>query len=74
MGNAAGDKSTPTQGRPDLPLTTRRRFLDYLLGTSAAATLGAIFYPIIRFMAPPHVVEAMQSSVVAAKVSEMPPK
>ena len=52
---------------------TRRRFLDYLLGTSAFATLVAIFYPIIRFMAPPHVVEAMQSSVIAAKLSELPP-
>ncbi len=73
MGNAARDKSTPTQGQSDPLVTTRRRFLDYLLGTSAAATLGAIFYPIIRFMAPPQVVEAMQSSVVAAKLSELPP-
>lgn len=53
--------------------TTRRKFLDYLLGTSVIATLGAIFYPIIRFMAPPQVVEAMQSSVIAAKLSELPP-
>jgi Rieske Fe-S protein len=53
--------------------TSRRKFLDYLLGTSAAATLGAIVYPIIKFMAPPHVVEAMQTSVVAAKLSELPP-
>ncbi|MFZ0060974.1 MAG: Rieske (2Fe-2S) protein [Pyrinomonadaceae bacterium] len=52
---------------------TRRSFLDYLLGTSAFATLAAILYPIIRFMAPPQVVEAMQSSVVAAKLSELPP-
>ena len=53
--------------------TSRRRFLDYLLGTSVVATLTAILYPIIRFMAPPHIVEAMQNSVVAAKVSELPP-
>jgi cytochrome b6-f complex iron-sulfur subunit len=51
----------------------RRRFLDYLLGTTAFATLGAILYPILRFMAPPHLVEAMQSSVVAAKSNELPP-
>ena len=56
-----------------VPTTTRRRFLDYLLGTSALATLGAIIYPIIRFMAPPHIVEAAASSVLAAKVSELPP-
>jgi cytochrome b6-f complex iron-sulfur subunit len=53
--------------------TTRRKFLDYLLGTSAAATLGAIVYPIIRFMTPPHIVEAMETSVVAAKLSELLP-
>jgi Rieske Fe-S protein len=50
----------------------RRSFLDYLLGTSAFATLAAIFYPIIRFMVPPEVVEAQQNSVVAAKVNEIP--
>jgi Rieske Fe-S protein len=44
-----------------------------LLGTSAVATLGAIVYPIIRFMAPPQIVEALQNSVVAAKLSELPP-
>jgi cytochrome b6-f complex iron-sulfur subunit len=53
--------------------TTRRRFLDYLLGTSAVATLGAIVYPIIKFMTPPRVVEAMETSVIAAKLSELPP-
>jgi Rieske Fe-S protein len=52
---------------------TRRKFLDYLLGTSAVATLGAIIYPIIRFMAPPHIVEAAASSVIAAKVNELAP-
>ena len=49
----------------------RRRFLDYLLGTSALATMGAIFYPIFRFMVPPTIVEAQQNSVVAAKTSEI---
>jgi cytochrome b6-f complex iron-sulfur subunit len=51
----------------------RRKFLDYLLGTSAVATLGAIVYPIIKFMTPPRVVEAMETSVIAAKLSELPP-
>lgn len=50
----------------------RRQFLDYLLGTSAFATLAAIFYPIFRFMTPPQVVESQQNSVVAAKTSEIP--
>lgn len=50
---------------------TRRKFLDYLLGTGAFATLAAIFYPVFRFMVPPQIVEAQQNSVVAAKTSEI---
>jgi Rieske Fe-S protein len=52
--------------------STRRSFLDILLGASALGTLGAIFYPILRFMSPPQVVEAAQNSVVAAKINEIP--
>src|SRR5437762_9772612 len=51
---------------------SRRRFLDYLLGTSAVATLGAIVYPIMRFMSPPQIIESTENSVVAAKLSEVP--
>lgn len=51
---------------------SRRRFIDYLLGTSAVATLAAIFYPIFRFMVPPEVVEAQQNSVLAGKTGEVP--
>ena len=43
----------------------RRRFLNYLLGTSLGATALAIFYPVIKFIAPPEVIEAAQTSVVA---------
>jgi Rieske Fe-S protein len=50
---------------PRLP--DRRRFLDYLLGTSVFATLAAIFYPIAKFMVPPQVVEAQQNSVPVGK-------
>jgi Rieske Fe-S protein len=49
----------------------RRRFLNYLLGTSFGATLITIFYPIIRFITPPEIVEAAQNSVVAGKVGEL---
>jgi cytochrome b6-f complex iron-sulfur subunit len=72
MANTAWDKTTP---KPDYPAphpTSRRRFLDYLLGTSAVATLGAIVYPIFRFMSPPPVIESAENSVVAAKLSEIP--
>ncbi len=53
--------------------TTRRSVLNYLLGTSTVATLAAIFYPVIRYMVPPRVVESSASTVVAAKVNEIKP-
>lgn len=56
-------------GEPSIP--ARRRFLNYLLGTSVVATLGAILYPIFRFMVPPEVVEAQTNSVVAGKVNDI---
>ena len=49
---------------------SRRKFLDYLLGSSAVATLGAIFYPIIKYMIPPQIVEAQANSVVVGKNAE----
>ena len=58
-------------GAPASP--PRRGFLDFLLGASALATLGAIVYPIIRFIAPPRIVESAENSVVAAKINEIPP-
>lgn len=71
-----GDNSLPRVSH-DLsfaapPPPTRRRFLDYLLGTSAFATLGAILYPIFKFMQPPQIIESSENSVVAAKLSELP--
>lgn len=57
---------------PGVDTTGRRRFLDYLLGTSVVATMGAIFYPIFKFMSPPPIIEAMQNSVEAGKLSELP--
>jgi Rieske Fe-S protein len=53
--------------------TTRRSVLNYLLGSGTVATMGAILYPVFRFMVPPRIVESSASSVVAAKVAEMKP-
>ncbi len=50
---------------------SRRRFLDILLGSSAVATLGAIVYPILKFMVPPQVVEAQTNSVSVGKNAEI---
>ncbi|HLF84348.1 MAG TPA: Rieske 2Fe-2S domain-containing protein [Blastocatellia bacterium] len=57
------------QDKPASP--KRREFLDYLLGTSIGATLLAIFYPIVKFMIPPQVVESAENSVVAGSVKEL---
>ena len=71
MTKVTADNSTrdPTS-RPAPP--SRRNFLDYLIGTSALATLGAIVYPIFKFMTPPTIVESAANSVVAAKLTEVP--
>jgi Rieske Fe-S protein len=57
------------QNNPASP--KRREFLDYLLGTSVGATLLAIFYPIVKFMIPPQVVESAENSVVAGSLKEL---
>lgn len=51
----------------------RRKVVNYLLGTSLGATLVAILYPILKFMIPPEIIEATQTSVVAGRVGELPP-
>jgi cytochrome b6-f complex iron-sulfur subunit len=68
MDDVAGRNGAQTEpGSPG-----RRKFLDYLLGTSLVATLGAIFYPIFKFMSPPQIVESTQNSVVAGKLTDFP--
>lgn len=79
MGNVNHKKNGECENCPNRAATAeraienpgRRRFFNYLLGTSFGATLVAIFYPIIRFITPPEVIEAAQNSVVAGKVSEL---
>jgi Rieske Fe-S protein len=71
MKNSLLEKSAPSPGSSGSASPSRRSFLDYLLGTSTIATLGAILYPILRFMSPPQIIEATQNSVVAGKVNEL---
>ena len=51
----------------------RRRFLDYLFGTSLAALAGAVLYPVLHYLVPPKVKEVTTSSVVAAKAADLAP-
>ena len=72
MDDIAREKRAENPEYPVRPGTSRRRFLDYLLGTSAIATMGAIVYPIFKFISPPQVIESTENSVVAAKLNEVP--
>ena len=51
----------------------RRKLLNILLGTSVGATLEALLYPNLKYMIPPEVIAATQTSVVAGRVNELPP-
>jgi Rieske Fe-S protein len=67
---------TPDHDTPapvaDTPDGTRRGFINHFLGLCAAGACGAVGYPVVRFLNPPAVSEAVQSSVVVGKVDEFP--
>lgn len=63
--NHAARSQAPIEG------SGRRSFLNYLLGTGIGATALAVFYPILKFITPPEVIEAAQNSVTAGKVGEL---
>ncbi len=52
---------------------SRRQFLNLLLGGGLFAGISASLYAAIRYLIPPEVPEASQSTVVAAKVGELAP-
>lgn len=43
--------------------TSRKRFIGWLLGTSAGAFLAAVFYPVVRYLIPPLAAESAASTV-----------
>jgi cytochrome b6-f complex iron-sulfur subunit len=51
----------------------RRRLLDVLLSVTGLGFLGAVVYPIVRYLTPPKTSEAIASSVVAARVGDIKP-
>ncbi|HKJ01508.1 MAG TPA: ubiquinol-cytochrome c reductase iron-sulfur subunit [Longimicrobiales bacterium] len=54
---------TPT---PPTPVSSRRRFLDWLLGTAAGGLFLSVFYPAARYLVPPPSEEAATSAVTLA--------
>jgi len=55
------------------PELNRRNLLDVLLSGGILAFLGAVLYPVARYLTPPKVDEVVTNSVVAAKVAEVTP-
>ncbi|MFQ5790407.1 MAG: ubiquinol-cytochrome c reductase iron-sulfur subunit [Acidobacteriota bacterium] len=51
----------------------RRSFVDLLLGGGLIGSVVSFLYPVIKFIMPPEVAEAIEQTVVAAKVGELPP-
>jgi cytochrome b6-f complex iron-sulfur subunit len=53
---------------------TRRGFLEWFLATSVGALAVAVFYPIVRYLIPPEVVESAASTVtLSVQPSEVLP-
>jgi Rieske Fe-S protein len=52
---------------------TRRSFVDYFLGGGMLAMLGSIFFPVLKYIMPPPIPQAVQNDVVAGKVGELAP-
>ena len=50
--------------------TSRRRFLNWFLGTSSGALLASISYPVLRFISPPEVPEASTNQVEAGATND----
>ena len=53
--------------------TSRRRILDWLLGTAVGGVVASAIYPVFKYVMPPPVAEPQTSSVLAGKVSELAP-
>jgi Rieske Fe-S protein len=52
---------------------SRRSFIDYFLGGGVLGLVGAIFLPVIKYIMPPAIPQAVQNDVVAAKAGELAP-
>jgi Rieske Fe-S protein len=52
---------------------TRRRLLDWFLGTSLGAMCLSVLYPVARYLTPPDVPEAQTKSALAARDGELKP-
>lgn len=52
---------------------SRRSFVDWILGAGITGSVVSFLYPVLKFVIPPPVAEAIELNVVAATVEELPP-
>jgi len=52
--------------------SSRRRFVEWFLGTTLGAVALSVLYPVFRFVIPPEVAESATNSVLASTLSQMP--
>lgn len=57
---------------PHPPRQSRRRFLEWFLGTTLGAVALSILYPVFRFVIPPDVAESATNRVLAGTLPAMP--
>ena len=55
--------------RPELG-SSRRGFLNWFLGTATGAFFASIFYPVFRYLSPPHVPEATTYQIEAGPTND----
>ena len=48
----------------------RRRFLNWLLGTTAGTLVASVLYPVLRYVSPPRIPEATTAQVEAGSVND----
>jgi len=60
-----------TETNPSFP--TRRRLIEAVLGGGLLASFVSFFYPVIRYLIPPRVVDLGGDQVVAGKVGDLKP-
>ena len=52
-------------------IESRRRWINWLVGTGVIASVASFLYPALRYIIPPPVSESTNRSAVAAKVGEL---
>lgn len=61
------------QTQAEVQAPARRRFLGMLLGGGLLASAVSFFYPVLRYLVPPRVIDMGGDTVVAGKVGELRP-